>query len=34
MWAHDVDQPDYAALLDRLEQRVPGTTVFERPKSW
>jgi ribosomal-protein-alanine N-acetyltransferase len=34
MWAHDVDQPDYAALLDRLDQRVPGTTVFERPKSW
>ena len=34
MWAHDVDQPDYAALLDRLERGVPGTTVFERPKSW
>jgi ribosomal-protein-alanine N-acetyltransferase len=34
MWAHDVDQPDYASLLERLERRVPGTTVFERPKSW
>ena len=34
MWAHDVDQPDYAALLDRLERRLPGTTVFERPKGW
>ncbi len=34
MWAHDVDQPDYAALLDRLEQGVAGTTVFERPKGW
>ena len=32
MWAHDVDQPDYAALLDRLERSVPGTTVFERIK--
>ncbi|HTD49336.1 MAG TPA: ribosomal protein S18-alanine N-acetyltransferase, partial [Acidimicrobiia bacterium] len=34
MWAYDVDQPDYASLLDRLERSVPGTTVVERPKSW
>jgi [ribosomal protein S18]-alanine N-acetyltransferase len=34
MWAHEVDGPEYAALLDRLEQGVPGTTVRERPKSW
>ncbi len=34
MWAHDVDQPDYASLLERLSRVVPGTTVFERPKSW
>jgi ribosomal-protein-alanine N-acetyltransferase len=34
MWAHDVDQPEYAALLERLEARVPGTTVFEKPRSW
>jgi len=34
MWAHDADQPDYAALLDRLERGVPGTTVFERPRIW
>ena len=33
MWAHEVDQPEYAALLERLERGVPGTTVFER-KSW
>ena len=33
MWAHDADQPEYAALLERLEQGVPGTTVFEH-KSW
>jgi ribosomal-protein-alanine N-acetyltransferase len=34
MWAHDADQPDYAALLDRLERGVSGTTVFERPRIW
>jgi ribosomal-protein-alanine N-acetyltransferase len=34
MWAYDVDQPGYAALLDRLDRSVPGTTVIERPKSW
>ena len=34
MWAHEVDQPEYAALLARLESKVPGTTVRERPKSW
>ena len=33
MWAHEVDQPAYAELLDRLEHRVPGTTVFDK-KSW
>ena len=33
MWANEVDQPEYAALLDRLERAVPGTTVRERPKS-
>jgi len=34
MWSHNVDDPDYLALLERLERGVPGTTVFERPKSW
>ena len=34
MWAHEVDGADYRALLDRLERAVPGTTVFDRPKSW
>lgn len=33
MWAHDVREPEYAALLDALERQVPGTT-FERPRSW
>jgi [ribosomal protein S18]-alanine N-acetyltransferase len=32
MWAHEVDQPEYAALLERLERRVPGTTVRDLPK--
>jgi [ribosomal protein S18]-alanine N-acetyltransferase len=34
MWAYEVDQPEYAALLDRLDNGVPGTTVRERPRSW
>ena len=29
MWVHDVDQPEYARLLQGMEQRVPGDTVFE-----
>ena len=34
MWAYEVDTPAYAQLLDGVERRVPGTTVYERPKSW
>jgi ribosomal-protein-alanine N-acetyltransferase len=34
MWAYEVDQLEYAALLDRLDRAVPGTTVRERPRSW
>jgi [ribosomal protein S18]-alanine N-acetyltransferase len=34
MWAYDVDTPAYDALLRGLEQRVPGSTIYERPKSW
>ena len=34
MWSHEVNQPDYLALLERLERGVPGTTVFEKTKSW
>jgi [ribosomal protein S18]-alanine N-acetyltransferase len=29
MWAHEVDQPAYAALLDSIERRIPGETVYE-----
>jgi ribosomal-protein-alanine N-acetyltransferase len=29
MWAHDVDTPDYAALLAALERNIPGETRYE-----
>jgi [ribosomal protein S18]-alanine N-acetyltransferase len=29
MWAHEVDQPAYAALLDTIEANIPGETVVE-----
>jgi ribosomal-protein-alanine N-acetyltransferase len=29
MWAHDVDQDDYTARLDALEQSIPGTTILD-----
>jgi len=34
MWAYEVSEPAYTRLLDGLERRVEGTTVFERPKGW
>jgi ribosomal-protein-alanine N-acetyltransferase len=34
MWAYEVGEPPYARLLDGLERRVVGATVFERPKGW
>jgi [ribosomal protein S18]-alanine N-acetyltransferase len=34
MWAYEVDTPSYSELLDSIERQVPGTTVFESPKSW
>jgi [ribosomal protein S18]-alanine N-acetyltransferase len=34
MWAYEVDAPAYTELLAALERRVPGTTVYEQPKSW
>src|ERR1700730_2334847 len=34
MWAHDVDQPEYAALLDSIERTIPGETVVEETKRW
>lgn len=29
MWVHDIDAPEYARLLEGLEGRVPGATVYE-----
>jgi [ribosomal protein S18]-alanine N-acetyltransferase len=29
MWAHEVDQPEYAALLDSIERTVPGDTILD-----
>jgi len=29
MWAHEVDQPEYAALLDSIERTVPGETILD-----
>jgi len=34
MWAHGVAEPEYGRLLDAQERRVPGTTVYERPRRW
>jgi len=34
MWAYEVDSRAYDELLAGLERRVPGSTVYERPKSW
>ncbi len=29
MWAHEVDSPDYSALLATLERNIPGETRYE-----
>jgi ribosomal-protein-alanine N-acetyltransferase len=34
MWAHKVDEPEYDALLESLERRVPGSTIVEPPRAW
>jgi ribosomal-protein-alanine N-acetyltransferase len=34
MWAYEVDTAAYGTLLTGVEARVPGTTVYERPRSW
>jgi [ribosomal protein S18]-alanine N-acetyltransferase len=34
MWAHEVDRPEHAALLDALERQIPGRTIVETPKRW
>ena len=32
MWANEVDQPAYAALLASIERTVPGDTIVEEAK--
>jgi ribosomal-protein-alanine N-acetyltransferase len=32
MSVHDIDQPEYAALLDAIERTVPGETVIEETR--
>ncbi len=34
MWAYEVDAMPYAELLDAQERRIPGRTVYERPRPW
>lgn len=29
MWVHEIDGPEYAELLEQLERRLPGETIFE-----
>jgi [ribosomal protein S18]-alanine N-acetyltransferase len=29
MWVHEVDTPEYAALLDSIEESIPGETIFD-----
>jgi ribosomal-protein-alanine N-acetyltransferase len=29
MWVHEIDGPEYADLLKRLEAKLPGETVFD-----
>ena len=34
MWADDVNQPEYAALLDSIERMLPGATVVDEGRRW
>jgi ribosomal-protein-alanine N-acetyltransferase len=34
MWAHEVDQPAYVALLDSIERTIPGETIVEEARRW
>jgi [ribosomal protein S18]-alanine N-acetyltransferase len=34
MWAHEVDQPAYAELLDSIERTIPGDTIVEEVRRW
>jgi hypothetical protein len=32
MWAHDVDQPQYAELLASIERMLPGATILDEER--
>ena len=34
MWVHEVDTPEYDALLHSIEATIPGETTYEDPKRW
>jgi [ribosomal protein S18]-alanine N-acetyltransferase len=34
MWAHEVDQPEYAALLDSIERMLPSETIVDEGRRW
>ena len=34
MWVHEVNTPEYAALLAQLEAQIPGETVYDEPRRW
>ena len=34
MWVHEVDQPEYSALLDSIERMLPGATVVDEGRRW
>jgi ribosomal-protein-alanine N-acetyltransferase len=34
MWANEVDQPEYSALLASIERTIPGETLVEEARRW
>jgi ribosomal-protein-alanine N-acetyltransferase len=34
MWAHEVQRPEFAEMLDAVERQVDGETIVEEPKRW
>jgi len=34
MWVRDIDRAEYSALLESLERRIDGDTIFERRRRW
>jgi hypothetical protein len=34
MWAHQVAQPEYTALLGSIERGLPGETIVDEGRRW